>query len=97
MDLGWVFEGRSKKGRLKIFFGFSAGVGKTYAMLKAAHREKARGVDVFAGYIEPHLRAETSAFVSGLESVPLKEFEYKSVGLKEFNLEKLLSENLVLF
>ena len=90
MDLGWVFEGRSKKGQLKIFFGFSAGVGKTYAMLKAAHREKARGVDVVAGYIEPHLRAETSAFVSGLESVPSKEVEYKSVGLKEFNLEKTI-------
>lgn len=90
MDFGWDFEGRSKKGRLKIFFGFSAGVGKTYAMLKAAHREKARGVDVVAGYIEPHLRAETSALVLGLESVPLKEFEYKSVGLKEFNLEKTI-------
>ena len=90
MGLGWDFEGRSKKGQLKIFFGFSAGVGKTYAMLKAAHREKARGVDVVAGYIEPHLRAETSALVSGLESVPLKEFEYKSVRLKEFNLEKTI-------
>ena len=90
MDLGSDFEGRSKKGQLKIFFGFSAGVGKTYAMLKAAHREMARGVDVVAGYIEPHLRAETSAFVSGLESVPSKEVEYKSVGLKEFNLEKTI-------
>lgn len=90
MDLGLDFEGRSKKGQLKIFFGFSAGVGKTYAMLKAAHREKARGVDVVAGYIEPHLRAETSALVSGLESVPLKEVEYKSVRLKEFNLEKTI-------
>ena len=49
MDLGSDFEGRSKKGQLKIFFGFSAGVGKTYAMLKAAHREKTRGVDVVAG------------------------------------------------
>ena len=90
MDLDSDFEGRSKKGQLKIFFGFSAGVGKTYAMLKAAHREKARGVDVVAGYIEPHLRAETSALVSGLESVPLKEVEYKSVRLKEFNLEKTI-------
>lgn len=90
MDLGLDFEGRSKKGQLKIFFGFSAGVGKTYAMLKAAHREKARGVDVVAGYIEPHLRAETSALVSGLESVPLKEVEYKSVRLNEFNLEKTI-------
>ena len=77
-------------GHLKIFFGFSAEVGKTYAMLKAAHREKARGVDVVAGYIEPHLRAETSALVLGLESVPLKEVEYKSVRLKEFNLEKTI-------
>ena len=59
-------------------------------MLKAAHREKARGVDVVAGYIEPHLRAETSALVLGLESVPLKEVEYKSVRLKEFNLEKTI-------
>ncbi len=75
-------------GHLKIFFGFSAGVGKTYAMLKAAHREKARGIDVVAGYIEPHLRPETSALLSGLETVPLKEVEYKSVRLKEFNLEK---------
>ena len=77
-------------GHLKIFFGFSAGIGKTYAMLKAAHREKARGVDVVAGYIEPHLRVETSALVSGLESVPLKEVEYKSVELNEFNLEKTI-------
>ena len=90
MDLDSDFEGRSKKGQLKIFFGFSAGVGKTYAMLKAAHREKARGVDVVAGYIESHLRAETSALVSGLESVPLKEVEYKSVRLNEFNLEKTI-------
>ena len=90
MDLGSDFEGRSKKGQLKIFFGFSAGVGKTYAMLKAAHREKARGVDVVAGYIEPHLRTETSALALGLESVLLKEVEYKSVGLKEFNLEKTI-------
>ena len=90
MDFGLDFEGRSKKGQLKIFFGFSAGVGKTYAMLNAAHREKARGADVVAGYIEPHLREETSALVSGLESVPLKEVEYKSVRLNEFNLEKTI-------
>ena len=65
MDLGSDFEGRCKKGQLKIFFGFSAGVGKTYAMLKAAHREKARGVDVVAGYIEPHLRAELRLLFRG--------------------------------
>lgn len=69
--LGWILKAGAKKGSLRFFFGFSAGVGKTYAMLKAAHREKARGVDVVAGYIEPHLRAETLALVLGLESVPL--------------------------
>ena len=53
-------------GRLKIFFGYAAGVGKTYAMLEAAHRAKEAGVDVVAGYIEPHTRPETMALLEGL-------------------------------
>lgn len=52
-------------GHLKIFFGYAAGVGKTYAMLKAAHSAKRRGID--AGYIEPHAHPQTSALVNGLE------------------------------
>lgn len=54
-------------GHLKIFFEYAAGVGKTYAMLKAAHSAKRRGIDVIAGYIEPHARPQTSALVNGLE------------------------------
>ena len=57
-------------GVLKIFFGYAAGVGKTYAMLEAAHRAKEAGVDVVAGYIEPHTRPETMALLEGLEVLP---------------------------
>ena len=55
------------RGHLKIFFGYAAGVGKTYAMLKAARWAKKHGIDVVAGYIEPHARPQTSALVNGLE------------------------------
>lgn len=55
------------RGHLKIFFGYAAGVGKTHAMLKAAHSAKRRGIDVIAGYIEPHAHHQTSALVNGLE------------------------------
>lgn len=55
------------RGHLKIFFGYAAGVGKTYAILKAAHSAKRRGIDIVAGYIEPHARPQTSALVNGLE------------------------------
>lgn len=58
------------RGHLKIFFGYAAGVGKTYAMLKAAHSAKRRGIDVVAGYIEPHARPQTSALVNELECLP---------------------------
>ena len=50
---------QSQKGRLKIFFGYAAGIGKTYAMLSSAHKAKESGIDVVAGYIEPHTRPET--------------------------------------
>ena len=66
-------EGESDgKGKLKIFFGYAAGVGKTYAMLEAAHHAKEVGVDVVAGYIEPHVRPETLALLDGLEQLPNK-------------------------
>lgn len=69
-------------GRLKIFFGYAAGVGKTYAMLEAAHRAKAAGVDVVAGYIEPHTRPETMALLEGLEQLPVKAIPYKGIELQ---------------
>ena len=60
----------TRTGKLKIFFGYAAGVGKTYAMLEAAHHAKSMGADVVAGYIEPHTRPETQALLEGLERLP---------------------------
>lgn len=69
----------SPRGRLKIFFGYAAGVGKTYAMLEAAHRAKEAGLDVVAGYIEPHTRPETMALLMGWSSSPRKAFHTKAL------------------
>ena len=60
-------ESDKARGRLKIFFGYAAGVGKTYAMLEAARQEKAAGRDVVAGYIEPHDRPDTMELLAGME------------------------------
>ncbi len=84
---------QSGQGRLKIFFGYAAGVGKTYAMLEAAHRAKASGVDVVAGYIEPHTRPETMALLDGLEQLPAKELPYKGIRLREFDLDAALQRH----
>ena len=78
------------RGHLKIFFGYAAGVGKTYAMLKAAHSAKQRGMDVVAGYIEPHARPKTSALISGLECLPNLITEYNGISLSEFDLDAAL-------
>ncbi len=79
-----------KRGRLKIYFGYAAGVGKTYSMLSDAREAKKSGVDVVAGYIEPHARPETMALLTGLESLPPLEIAYKGVILKEFDLDGAL-------
>ena len=76
-----------EKGKLKIFFGYSAGVGKTYAMLKAAQEIKKQGADVIIGYLEPHDRPETTAMAEGLEVLPLKVVSYKGITLKEFDVD----------
>lgn len=78
------------KGKLKIFFGYSAGVGKTYAMLQEAHSLQASGVDVVMGYVEPHQRADTLALFEGLPQIPLLKLEYKGITLSEFNLDAAL-------
>src|SRR5687767_5861009 len=83
-------ETQQKRGRLKIFFGAAAGVGKTYAMLDAAHLRKAEGRDVVIGYIEPHPRPETLALMQGLEVVAPQIIDYKSTQLKEFDLDAAL-------
>ena len=77
-------------GKLKIFFGYAAGVGKTYAMLEAAHQAQKEGMDVVAGYVEPHARPDTLALLDGLESLPCKEIDYRGIKLKEFDLDRAL-------
>ena len=63
-------EAHQARGKLKIFFGATAGVGKTYAMLEAAHARRAEGVDVVVGWVDTHHRAETEALLQGLEVLP---------------------------
>lgn len=84
-------EARAARGRLKIFFGYAAGVGKTYAMLEAARREKAEGIDVVVGYVEPHGRPDTESLLQGLESLPLQKITYRGVTVSEFDLDAALA------
>lgn len=81
---------RAKRGRLKLYIGFAAGVGKTYQMLEEAHALGKRGVDVILAFIEPHDRPETEALIEGLEVVPRQRIEYRSVGVEEMDLEAVL-------
>ena len=83
-------EENRNKGHLKIFFGYAAGVGKTYAMLEAAHMEKQKGIDVVAGYIEPHARPKTAALLNGLEVLPTREVLYNGMILNEFDIDMAL-------
>ncbi|MBC3889769.1 DUF4118 domain-containing protein [Acetobacterium paludosum] len=78
------------KGRLEIFFGYAAGVGKTYAMLDDAQEQMKSGVDVLVGYIEQHTRPETIQLLSGLPVLPPKIIEYRNIQLKEFDLDAAL-------
>jgi two-component system sensor histidine kinase KdpD len=84
-------EAHSHRGRLKIFFGAAAGVGKTYAMLETAQSRKAEGVDVIVGYVEPHNRPETEALLVGLEVIPPRLVEYRGTQLREFDLDAALA------
>lgn len=79
-----------KRGKLKIFFGYAAGVGKTYAMLQAAHQAKVRGVDVVSGYIEPHAGPQTMALLNGLEQLPVTRVLHGGITLSEFDLDSAL-------
>ena len=83
-------EENRNKGLLKIFFGYAAGVGKTYAMLEAAHMEKQQGIDVVAGYIEPHARPKTAALLNGLEVLPTREVLYNGMIRNEFDIDMAL-------
>lgn len=81
---------RSRRGRLKIYLGFAAGVGKTYRMLEEAHALKRRGIDVVLGYVEPHDRPETIALIDGLEVVPRKKIEFRGVAVEELDLAAVI-------
>ena len=83
-------EHRDSPGRLKIFFGYAAGVGKTYAMLEAAHQAKKEGIDVVVGYVERHARPDTLALLESLEVLPCQEVDYRGIKLKEFDLDQAL-------
>ena len=78
------------RGRLKIFFGACAGVGKTYAMLAAARRQHADAIDVVIGYVEPHGRAETEALLAGLKRLPPQRLAHRGITLAEFDLDAAL-------
>ena len=84
-------EARAKRGRLRIFFGASAGVGKTYAMLEAARGLRSGGTDVVVGYVEPHGRVETERLLEGLERLPTLPVRYRGIVRQEFDLDAALA------
>ncbi len=86
-------ETAAKRGKLKIFLGYAAGVGKTYAMLEAAHQRREEGVDVVIGYIETHKRIETEEMVVGLEIIPRKRIDYRGVELTEMDVDDVLARH----
>ena len=86
-------EARAKRGRLRIFFGASAGVGKTFAMLEAARSVQASGKDVVVGYVEPHGRVETERLLEGLERVPTVAVHYRGIARHEFDLDAALARH----
>jgi two-component system sensor histidine kinase KdpD len=82
---------RQERGRLKVYLGSAAGVGKTYAMLLEGHRLKRQGVDVAIGIVETHGRVETAEQISDLEIIPPREIEYRGVTLREMDLDAILA------
>jgi two-component system, OmpR family, sensor histidine kinase KdpD len=86
-------EGRAHRGRLRIFFGASAGVGKTYSMLEAARAAKTAGTDIVAGYVEPHGRIETERLLEGLERLPTAAVSYRGIVRQEFDLDSALTRH----
>jgi two-component system sensor histidine kinase KdpD len=83
-------QAKAKRGRLKIFFGAAAGVGKSYAMLLAARERRAENLDVVIGLVETHGRADTQALLVGLEVLPSLKIDYKGTVLQEFDLDGAL-------
>ena len=82
-----------QRGKLKIFMGYAAGVGKTYKMLEEAQDLKASGVDIVIGYFEPHGRKETIAKTEGLEIIPRKKIQYRDSLFEEMDTEAILARH----
>ena len=83
-----------QRGKLKIFMGYAAGVGKTYKMLEEAHELKSAGVDIVVGYFEPHGRQDTIAKSEGLETVPRKKVDYRGSAFEEMDTDAILKGTL---
>jgi two-component system sensor histidine kinase KdpD len=86
-------EEKSKRGKLKIFFGMCAGVGKTYTMLQTAHAERMKGIDIIIGYVETHNRKETAELTEGLELIPRKNYQYKTTSVQEMDLDAIIARH----
>jgi len=86
-------EGAGDKGKLKVFLGMAAGVGKTFAMLNAARELHAKDVDIIIGYVETHGRKETESLVAGLESIEKRTVPYRNVTLHEMDLDAILKRH----
>src|ERR1051325_772945 len=86
-------ETHQGRGKLKIFFGATAGVGKTYAMLEAAHARRKEGVDVVVGWVDTHGRAETEALLAGLEVLPRRAVAYRGTTVHAFDLDAALQRH----
>ncbi len=84
-------EEKSKRGKLKIFFGMCAGVGKTYTMLQTAQAEKLKGSEIIIGYVETHNRKETAELAEGFELIPRKTYNYKSTPVHEMDLDAIIA------
>lgn len=91
LKLALAEEATAELGKLKVFLGYAAGVGKTYAMLEAARQRERDGRDVVVGYVESHGRSETDALLEGLEIIPRKQVQYSGVMLPEMDLDAILS------
>jgi two-component system, OmpR family, sensor histidine kinase KdpD len=92
-DLTPARQDSDETGALRIYLGAAPGVGKTYRMLEDAHLMRRQGTDIVIGLVEPHNRADTIALVEGLEIIPLKEIQYRSVTLREMDVEAIVARH----